>query len=89
MEIIQEVRKTQVQAIRIRQTTYTIWHGNVWEWTMEAYNGQAVDTNKGHIYRGGAFRNNGYSYPVSHRGIFVNVNSKDSNLGGRVQLYIK
>ena len=61
MEIIQEVRKTQVQAIRIRQTTYTIWHGNVWEWTQEANN------TKHRTYRGGGFGNNGSNSPVANR----------------------
>ena len=61
MEIIQEVRKTQVQAIRIRQTTYTIWHGNVWEWTQEAlYAGSRS-------LRGGFYDSYGSSYPVARR----------------------
>ena len=62
MEIIQEVRKTQVQAIRIRQTTYTIWHGNVWEWTQEAH---GANNRTG---RGGGYNSSGSNYPVAIRG---------------------
>ena len=72
MEIIQEVRKTQVQAIRIRQTTYTIWHGNVWEWTQEA-NGTASRT-----VRGGYYSSGGSVYPVAGRSSGNPTSNNDS-----------
>jgi len=63
MEIIQEVRKTQVQAIRIKRIIYMIWHGNVVEWTQEA------DSTGSRTFRGGNYLNSGSGYPVANRGV--------------------
>ena len=61
MEIIQEVRKTQVQVKRIKLIIYMIWHGNVFEWTQEA---NRTDCR---VERGGYYNINGSFYPVTTR----------------------
>ena len=61
MEIIQEVRKTQVQAIRIKRIIYMIWHGNVVEWTQEAYYTGSRTS------RGGRYDSDGSVIPVAYR----------------------
>ena len=81
MGIIQEVRQAQVQVKHIRQTIYTIWHGNVYEWTQEA------NTTNCRNRRGGSSYVTGANYPVSGR---YNSNTTDSSgaLGTRPTLIL-
>ena len=56
--------------------------GNVWEWTMEAFN-----TNY-RVDRGGSYNYGGSIYPASNRYNY-NPTLSNFNVGGRLALYIK
>lgn len=56
--------------------------GNVWEWTLE----RTTDNTKPCVVRGGSYRNDGASYPVSCRFNDI-VSDSNDNLGFRAVLY--
>lgn len=56
--------------------------GNVYEWTMEAYN--LYDR----VLRGGHYLNVGHPHPASIRGYWSGVSTKEKSVGFRVALYI-
>ena len=55
--------------------------GNVWEWTMEAYNSTS------RVYRGGCYNGSGEYYPASHRDVDTPSYSYDY-IGFRSALYL-
>ena len=63
--------------------------GNMWEWTTEiGYRGGQTTTEQA-VLRGGYFRNNGDTYPLSSRYGGDYANYCDVGFGFRVVLYIK
>ncbi len=56
---------------------------------METYTGQSNDASLGRTARGGDYIHSGYYFPVSYRGNLTSTTFSSTDVGGRVQLYIK